>query len=153
MKAGFSLLELLLGVALIILLATMAVPIYGNLQPRSLLLDESARAIDAYRRAHYRAMSGLGNTDHGVRLFVVANGADRLVIYRGSSYSNRENSYDEVLNFDGGIVVGETLSNLDVTFAQGSGIPDSTGIITLTHATSGQKSITINSWGLVDGNL
>lgn len=153
MRQGFTLVELLVVVAVLLLIAGAAIPIYGNLQVSSQLQESSAQLIATLRTAHVQSVARLNNANHGV-YFEINPGADHYILYQGTSYAARDASYDRTTTLDEGITLAASLtgSSTDVNFSLGIGTPSATGTLTLTHAVSGIKTIVINSFSMVDGN-
>ena len=64
--------------------------------------------------------------------------------------------YDREVVLDSGVVLSWSVvgtgADGDITFSEGLGVPNSTGTITITHETSGTRSILINSLGIVEKN-
>jgi len=144
---SFTLIELLIVIAITLILAAVVAPIYGNLQVSGQLNENSSQAIQTLRTARGRSMARYNKAQHGVYFQT-----DRYTLYQGTSYGERVSAYDrevvldEALSFslpDGG-------SEYEINFSKGLGLPDATGTITLTHDVSGSRSIIINSFGMIE---
>jgi prepilin-type N-terminal cleavage/methylation domain-containing protein len=150
-KQGFTLVELLIVIAISLIVLAAAVPIYGNLQGTAQLNDVTSGIIQATRTARERSMNRLDNSSHGVYIDI-ATGDDSYVLYQGDSYATRDSSYDRSTTLDTAIVLSTTISGADINFSKGLGIPNNTGTITVTHDVNGAETITINALGSVDLN-
>lgn len=151
--SGFTLLEFLLALALMILLTSAAFPLYVNMQWTAQLNDSTARVIGDVRLA--RELSSARSNDSQYGVYVDANpvGADRLIFFNGPSYAGRNPAYDRVTTFFDIIVLEKALSTggSEIVFSKNTGIPSATGTITLTHSGSNTtRTITINAYGMVD---
>lgn len=149
---GFTLIELLIVIGIVLISVAAVAPIYGNLQVSSQLNEDSSQLIQTLRLARERSMARLNNTQHGVYFEVNTPGQDKYILYQGVSYDSRNSSYDrevvldEVLNFSlpGGV------TEYEINFSKGLGVPNATGTITLTHDVSGTRFIVTNSFGMVE---
>ncbi len=142
--------EILLVVAIILLVVAVGSPIYGNLLVSTQLNDSTDQMRQWLRTSRLRSVEGLDNMAHGVYFEVNEPGDDRMIMYEGSSYALRNSDEDQVWELDSALSLSASLSGNEVNFAQGTGVPDSTGIVTIMHRVSGSRSITINKVGLVD---
>ena len=147
MKDGFTIVELLIVIAITIIVAVVTIPVYGNLQASSQLNETSSQLIQIIRMAQLRSMSRLNNNRHGVKIE-----PDSFVIYQGDSYATRNIAYDLVTNLDDILSLSSNLTGDEINFSLGLGKPNSFGTITLTHGLKNTKQIVINSLGLVEEN-
>lgn len=139
---GFTVIEVLLVVALIALLGTLAAPVYQTFQVEAQLdtaLDEVSGALHA---AQLAAMSGIDGTSHGIHFE-----ADSFTRFTGSTYTaaDPENS---VTVLPPQITLSSGLGT-DLIYTGGEGIPSSTGTITLS-STSNTHVLTINALGTIE---
>ncbi|PIT92167.1 MAG: hypothetical protein COU08_03730 [Candidatus Harrisonbacteria bacterium CG10_big_fil_rev_8_21_14_0_10_42_17] len=146
-KHGLTTIELIIVIAITIILAGSAAPIYGGLQVQSQLNEASSGVVQALRAAREESTSGVNNSAHGVR-FNTTN----YSIYEGDSYTTRVQSEDRTFTLRSAVSLTTTLTNDEVNFSKGRGIPDNTGSVTLTHVTSGTRVIMINEFGVIDEN-
>ncbi len=152
-RQSFTLIELLIVIAIIVILTTAAIPIYGNLQVESQLNESSAQIIQILRTARGRSVAGLNDATHGV-YFEINSGNDKYILYQGPSYTERESNYDRETTLDDSLHISTTLVDNDVNFSKGFGLPlgaglPNAGAIILTHETSGNRTISINSLGII----
>ena len=155
-RQGFTLIELLIVIAGLLLLGAAAFPIYGNLQVSAQLNETTSQLVQATRTARERSMAGLGDSQHGVYIDI-NSGADRYILYQGSSYSGRDQDYDRVIDLDGALSFSATWftligSDVDINFSKGLGSPGNIGTLTLTHEVSGSSDIVVNSLGTIGEN-
>ncbi|MBI2444722.1 MAG: prepilin-type N-terminal cleavage/methylation domain-containing protein [Candidatus Magasanikbacteria bacterium] len=138
---GFSLVELMLTVALIALLAGITLPVYRSYQTNSDRQRVAASLASRLRRAQTLATAVAGDSSWGV---AVATGT--ITVFKGVDYANREAAFDEITDLPRQL----TFSGLsEVVFARFSGAPLTTGEIRLTSSDGGAVSLTINSQGMI----
>lgn len=141
-KKGFTLIEVLLVVVLVGMLAGVGVPIYQALQSRNDLDIAAVAVAQNLRRAQVLAQAVDGDSTWGVR---IQSGS--VIVFKGGAFASRDSSYDETFDIAGGIVQ----SGLnEVVFTKLTGLPQTTGIVTLTSQASEQRTITINTKGAID---
>lgn len=143
-EAGFSLIELLLCVAIIGLLTGMTLPLYQSYQ-NSNDVDLDTQSVAAMlRRAELYARTMNGDNSWGVK---VQSGSATL--FKGASYATRDTTVDETDALPSVITFSGTLS--EVVFTKFTATPSATGTIILTHtANNDARTITLNAKGMVD---
>jgi len=150
---SFTLIEILIVIGITLILTAAVAPIYGNLQVSSQLNENSCQIIQSLRLARERSVARLNNASHGVYFEIDALGyQDKYVLYQGSNYDSRDSSYDREVILDEVLSLslpGE-VSEYEINFSKGLGVPIATGIITLTHDVNGTRQIIINSLGMVE---
>lgn len=147
-EKGFTLIELLIVVAIILILVAAAIPIYGNLQVKSQLNENSAQIVQALRTARGRSAARLNNAAHGVYFEINPDNVDKYILYQGSSYAGRNSSYDRETSLGSSLHISTTVTGNEVNFSKGLGAPN-TGTIILTHDTAGARYISVNSIGMI----
>lgn len=144
---GFTLIELMIVIAIAIILIGAMLPVFGNLQSSAQLNESTSQLIQALRIAKERSVSNMNNSSHGIYLE-----ADRYTLYQGSSYALRSQAYDREVILSDTLSIANNLAGSEVNFSGGLGVPNTTGSITLAHSVYGSKIITINSYGVVGEN-
>lgn len=138
---GFSLIEVLLSVAIISLLTGISAPVYASFQIRN-DLDIAAQSIaDMLRRAQTYSRGVNGDSQWGV---AIQGGSATL--FKGASYAGRDAAYDEVSAIPNSIAVSGLA---EVPFTKLDATPTTTGSVTLTTSTNEVRTITINAKGMV----
>jgi len=140
-QAGFTLVELLVSVTIIILITGMTLPIYESFVRRNDLdliaqsLALTIRRAETYARAvNYDSQWGVEIQSSGVTLF------------QGTSFAGRNTAYDETVTMPPSV----SPSGLsEVQFAKFSAAPNTTGTVTLTSSANDTRTITINAKGTV----
>lgn len=140
-NAGFTLLEVLLSVAIIALIAGLGTPVYQSFQTRNDLDVATNTVAQSLRRAQVLARASDGDTTWGVD---VRSGS--VTVYKGASYASRDSAFDELFDVPTSITpsgIGGTV------FSKFTGVPQTTGTITLTSNTNESRTITINEKGTI----
>lgn len=140
-KLGFTLLEVVLTVSVIAALMALAIPVYQSFQVKNDLDIAAQTMAQSLRRAQILAQAVEGDASWGVQ---AASGA--IVLFKGVNFATRDPNYDETFEVPGSIT---SSGLLEVVFSKFSGLPQSTGLITLTTVTNETKTITINAKGAV----
>ncbi|MCK5080836.1 MAG: prepilin-type N-terminal cleavage/methylation domain-containing protein [Candidatus Moranbacteria bacterium] len=141
-KKGYTLLEILLSVAIISVIAGFSISVYQTFQNRNDLDVTVGAMMDSLRRAHFFSQGIKNDSQWGVK---IEN--SKIVLFQGNSFSTRDQSYDEEF------LVSSTISSSglqEIVFEKFSGTPDSVGLITLTSINNDSRSISINSKGFLD---
>lgn len=140
MQKGFTLIEMLLSVALVALLAGLSVPVYAAFQSK----NDLAVAVDAWVEAAHRAQTYAQTGYHDASWGVHVSG-NMLILYKGTSFAARDSAYDEATSLG-----GVTASGLvDVIFIAFTGKPQSTGVITLAGVQGDAHTITVYDQGTI----
>lgn len=152
MKSGFTLIELLIVMALVVLLIGAAMPIYSNFQTSSQLNESAAQIASTLRLARTLSVARQNNSSYGVFIDASPGGADRIILFSGTSYAGRDSAYDRITTFDSALSVALALSGgaMEVMFSRAQGVPSATGTISITHTTTGSRAVSINALGAVD---
>ncbi|MDD2656791.1 MAG: prepilin-type N-terminal cleavage/methylation domain-containing protein [Patescibacteria group bacterium] len=155
---GFTLYELIVVLAITSIIVAAAVPVYGNFQGKLQLLDSSADIVQILRTARGQSLVGYNDSAHGVYFVINNSGVDSFVFYQGDSYTARNQDYDQTTELKSVLAISNssfTLSNnnIDINFTKGGlGLPNNTGSLILSHSITGQKNISVNSFGMVEKN-
>lgn len=141
-KSGFTLLEVLLSVAVITLISGIFLVVYQAFQVRNDLDIAATTYVHTLRRAQILSQAVDGDMPWGV--YIVSG---NITLFRGTSYITRESSLDEIFDLPASI----TPSGIsEIVFNKLSGLPQITGSVTLTSNTNETNIITINSKGTIE---
>lgn len=141
MKRGFTLLELLLSIALISVVAGVALPVSRAFQTRNDLDIAAAAAAQTLRRAQALAQGMDGDISWGV-----SASSGSITLFRGASYAARNPNFDEVFDVPATITPS---GFTEVVFAKFTGDPTAAGTLTLTSSDSEVINIAINAKGTI----
>jgi len=139
-RSGFTLIEVLLSIALIGLIAGIGAVVFQQLQSRNDLDVAAATVAADYRRAQALSRASDADTTWGVRVDV-----GTITLFQGASFAARIATFDEVSATPSSI----TPSGFqEVVFAKLTGLPQTTGTLTLTGPND-SRTITLNAQGTV----
>lgn len=139
-KCGFSLIELLLSVAIICLLAGLSLPVYRMLMMKNDLDIAANTVFSSLRRAQVLAQAVDGDATWGVK---IQSGG--IILFKGTSYTGRDANFDETFDVPNTIGVGGVG---EIVFNKFTGLPATTGTINLSTA-SDSRTVIINEKGMV----
>ena len=139
---GFTLIEVLLSIAAIVIIAGISIPIYQSFQIRNGLDIAATTVAQSMRRAQMLAQASDGDISWGVN---VQNNS--IIIFRGGNYLGRDSTYDEIFEMPTAIIVS---GMAEVVFARFAGLPNSAGTTTLASNTNEVRNISINQKGMVN---
>lgn len=142
MSRGFTLLEVLLSVAIISVITGLSLPVLTSFNNRNDLDITTQRVVSQFRRAQTYSRGVNGDSQWGVHIQ-----AGSAILYKGATYAGRDTAYDEET------IIPATFSITgisDVVYSKLAGAPSQTGSITLTNTISNEaRTITINAKGMV----
>lgn len=141
-KRGFTLLEMLLSVSIIVIITSITVPVYFSLKIDNDLNIAQNIIVTGLRRAQILARASKNDSDWGVHMQT-----NSITIFNGTSYAARVTTFDE--DFDTPNTV--TFSNLsEIVFSKFTGLPTTTGQIDLTANNNATAQVAINAQGEID---
>lgn len=138
---GFTLIEVLLSIAVIGLIAGIGTPVYQAFQVRNDLDIATVSIVQSVRRAQALAIAVDGDTSWGMR---VQSGS--IIVFKGASYVARDANFDEVFQVPTNISPSGVQ---EIVFTKFTGLPQVTGTTTLTSNANETRVITINTKGMV----
>jgi prepilin-type N-terminal cleavage/methylation domain-containing protein len=128
---GFTLIELVVVLALVALFTGLAIPALRIAQRGSALNDESLSMVAVLRLAQSRTVSSEQASKYGV-FFDMSTSPDRYVLFRGETYAARDVASDEVHALPVSVeIAGTTLPGAETVFQKVSGAASGAGSITL----------------------
>lgn len=138
---GFTLLEVLLSVAIIGILAGLSIPVFRTMLTKNDLDIATVTTAQTLRRAQILSQAVDGDTSWGLK---VQSG--NITLFKGTSFATRDNNFDETFEMPNTIGMSGTI---EIVFAKFTGFPQTAGVINLSTA-SDSRSVTINEKGMVD---
>ena len=140
-KKGFTLIEVLLTMALVAIVAWLSSPFYGRFifsQEVSVTHDELQ---GSFTKAQLYSMTGKNNSEWGV---AVNDG--QIILFQGNSFASRDQNFDEKFVIHSSV----TISGMDeVVFARTTGGPDNQPMIAIT-GNGVTENITMNKEGVLE---
>ena len=141
MNKGFTLIEVIIVICIILLLFAIAWPIGANFYRQSLLSKAQQQVIWILKQARNDAINQKNNSAYGVHF---SNG--EAIIFQGDNFANRAVVND--INYTLPKIVA--ISGLqELFFAPNTGFVSSPGSLILSSS-GGSKEIIINKLGVID---
>ncbi len=141
-SAGFTLVEVLLSVAIITMLTGLSLPLYESFVRRNDLDLTTQSVATMIRRAETYSRGAKSDSAWGVEFQT-----GTVTLFKGVAFSGHDTSYDETVSIPASI----TFSGLgELLFTKLSGTPNTTGSLALASTTNITRTITINAKGVVD---
>ena len=141
-KLSFTLLEVLLSVAIVGVLTAISIPVSRNLLIKNDVDVAAVNVVQTLRRAQILSQASGGDTTWGLRTQVGS-----ITLFKGTSYAARDADFDEIFDLPNSI----TPSGLpEIVFAELTGYPQTTGTLTLTTSIGDVRSISINAKGTIE---
>ena len=138
---GFTLIEIMLVVALIVAIGGISAPVYQSFQVKKNLDVATNGIAQTLRRAQALSQSGVGDASWGVN---ISSGV--VTLFKGVSYASRDTAFDETVEISSSIVLSGVS---EIVFSKLLGEPQTTGNIILSDNNDTQ-TITINSKGAIE---
>ena len=145
MRRGFTLIEVIIVLAISLLLIAFAISIYGQFQKFAQLNDMHDQIAQTLHIAEQRARAGYNNSVHGVYIE-----SDGVTLFQGSSYGVRQSEYDRVIHVPTGLSLSSALPGDEVIFSKGFALPSATGTIEIFYNEALGRTVTIKQFGVVD---
>lgn len=144
MKKGFTLIEVMIVVALIIMFSALTLPMSFSFFQEAALKDQVRNLENFLRKAQALAITGRGDSSAGIKIT-----QSECIIFEGESYENRRQALDIVVPFS----ITVSISGADeIVFQKSTGLlafPSEEVSIIVTSGDS-SKEITINSQGKIE---
>lgn len=141
-QRGFTLLEVLLSVAIMGLLTGLSLPVYQSFANKNNLDITSQQMVAMLRRAQSYARANKNDSVWGVEVQSTS-----ATLFQGTSFASRVQSYDETLALPATV----TPSGItEVQFSKLTAAPNTTGTVTLTQNANTIRTITVNAKGMVE---
>ena len=143
---GFSLIELLLVVAVAAGIFVFSAPFGMNFYRTQLLGDVQSNLIDALQRARHNAVLQKNDSNFGVHISMASS--SYTIFQTADTYANRVSAQDEVFPLINNITFsGPT----DIIFSKLTGAPNATGTVSMAYDIL-TKGITVDSSGGISKN-
>ena len=141
---GFTLLEVLLSVAIISLLAGLSLSVYRVLIKKN-DLDIAATTVAASLRRAQILSQAVDRDEAGSVLWGVKVQSESIILFNGPSYAARDTALDEIFDVPATVSIG---GSTEIVFAKFTGFPQAAGAINL--STEGDsRSVSINEKGTI----
>lgn len=140
-KQGFTLIEMVLSLALVSVIVAFSVPVFRTLLFASDLNATTDMLVHSLRRAQNMSRSVKYDQTWGVKLV-----GDEIVVFAGDNYIARNVDFDEVYAFSGGI---SFTGDDEFVFSKMSGYLVTSGTISLTNS-FGSNTVSVTELGRID---
>ncbi len=144
-SAGFTLVEVLLIMAIFGLIGGLSIPFYQSFQVTSQLDNTTEEIVQTIREAQIKSMSSEDLSDFGIHF-----GSQEYILFRGSTYAPAD-VYNETFEIATTMSVS-TGGNNDIIFSSVDGIPNVEASILVSSNNGKNHNITINGLGVVNAN-
>jgi len=142
MRKGFTLIEMMLTLSIMVMLAGISAPIYLSFQAKNDLETANSVLISSLRRAQMLAQT----MDHDMSWGVYLQ-ERRLTVFAGETYNTRSSVYDE----DFSLAPSVSFSGLnEIVFEKLSGETNNIGEIIINSNNNETRTITINQKGRLE---
>lgn len=142
-KRGFTLIEVLLVIAIVLVVGFFSAAFPIDFMSRMSVRDAQSGISAVLRKAQMYALSGREKSAWGAHY---DSGTATVVLFSGSSYSNRNNDLDEIIEINENIFVSDFD---DVIFQSPGGVPDGARTITLSRDTE-TAHVSLNAEGALE---
>jgi prepilin-type N-terminal cleavage/methylation domain-containing protein len=122
---GFSLLELMLVIAVIAIIFSVATPLAIDFYQRQLVNEVQDNIINTLKQARHNAVLQKNDSNFGVN---ISTSTEKFILFQGDSYDTRIDTYDEEYDLMPDIAI---LGPTEVVFSKLTGLPSATGTISL----------------------
>lgn len=143
MKNGFTLIELILVIALVAIIGSFSAPVYTSFISKNNLENKTFEIKGVLTKAQNNTISGKQNSNWGVYFL-----PNQFLLFAGDSYASRNSALDEVHSLPSSVSVSGIS---EIVFQRPRGQPSATGIITITSQGDG-NTISVNSEGVTEIN-
>lgn len=142
MAKGFTLIEVLLSVAIIGLLTGVSLPIYASFANRNDLEVTTENIVRSLRRAQSYSRAVNNDSQWGV---AIQSGT--IVVFKGATYATRDTAFDEATIIPNNV---STSGFSEVVFSKLYGAPSATATINLNTINNDTRTVTLNAEGMVN---
>ncbi|MBT4277760.1 prepilin-type N-terminal cleavage/methylation domain-containing protein [Candidatus Falkowbacteria bacterium] len=138
---GFTLLEILLVVAIIVIIAGFSMPVLQSFQNRNDLDIATNIFVQSLRRSQVLSRSAEEDSSWGTYIQ-----AGNITIFQGSTYAGRDSDFDEVFEISSSINLS---GDQEIIFGKVTGTISSSKSTILTSLNNDSRTIDINVKGMI----
>ncbi len=137
---GISMLEIVLSMTIFAIIAVSALPFFMSLIAKNKLDSTKLLAAQGVRRAMMKAQAAEADSAWGLKLM-----ADKIVVFSGDNYINRNGQYDQVMPIDYNVVFsGDT----ELVFGKLTGeLAADKSFVIMVQSTGESKTVSVNRYG------
>ncbi|MFA5022374.1 MAG: type II secretion system protein [Patescibacteria group bacterium] len=145
---GFTLIELIIVMGMLVIVATLSVPFFQSFQVSSDLYTHANTITKTLQRAQQQAITGQNNDAWGVYFDIAAK---KIILFKGNNYASRQTDFDEIISYPQTFSVTTDFGN-EIYFSLYSGQTAKTGTVNITSQNNQTRTIKIESNGLIQLN-
>ncbi len=150
-KKGITLLEVLMAVAILGIIVSVALPQFSKIKENQVLQNTTQEILSALRQAQSQSLASVSLGEFGVHFQ-----KDQIVIFKGQSFSAgaMDNNVIDIVspaNISNVTFSGLSSETGDIYFSRLSGVPNKNGTITVSTP-SNSKTITLSATGTASVN-
>ena len=144
-KHGFTLLEIIIVIAIMVVISAISVSTYTSLRARQAVLKDTDSIVSIMERAKSMSSNRKNDSSYGVKF-----SSSTAILFSGSSFAsgNKVSEYD----LDVSVKVSSvslSSNNTEISFDKITGTPNATGTIVVS-ANSYSKIVTIFGTGIIE---
>lgn len=138
---GFTLIELILVLAIMLTISVMAPTFYSRFLLQNAVANTTDQMVGSLRKAQIYSMVGKQNSAWSLNY-----SSNTITVYKGTDFATRNIAFDEKFSVNSNVSVS---GMTDINFTRLTGVPTpSTSTITISSGTN-SDIITVNSQGVV----
>lgn len=145
-QKGFTLVELILVIALIAIIAASSIPLLGNVTSQNRTNATAREVVSALRLAQQKAMAGNQDSEFGVYFDDINK---EFTVFRGASYGVNP-SDDITFDYEDSVVVSQSFAGDEVNIQKLTGSTSDVGTIAISDSSGSSEAITISSQGKIE---
>lgn len=148
-ESGFTFIELILVVSLVLILGTMGTSLTARFMTQNAVANAQDQLIGDLRKAQMNAMAGKQGCATSACNWGVNYSSNIITLYKGSNFGARDQAFDEEFSVPGGVSITSSTGILDWNFTRVTGMANNTPA-TITISGNGTiKQVTVNGQGMV----
>ncbi len=150
-KKGFTILELIIVVAIVAVLLVMVIPQFSRIKENQVLQSATSDVMSTLSKSRSETISSVNSSEYGVHFQ-----SDKVIIFKGKTYSAGASDNEVITISTPASISNVTLGGVsstsgDIYFSRLSGAPSAVGTVTVSTS-SFSKTITISATGSVSVN-
>jgi len=140
-EKGFTMLEIMLVMTVIVIATALTMPIYQAFQPKNDIEVASTAVANGARRAQILSQASNMDSAWGIKIET-----GKVIVFKGDSYEMRDQEEDEIFEIAKNISISGIT---EIVFSKTFGMPNPSGEIILRSINNDIKTININEKGTV----
>lgn len=146
-KKGFTLIEVLLVVALMTIIATASFPALGNIYQDTLVEENTILIKQSLQLAREKSLAGINSSNHGV--YFQTEGEDKkIIVYEGNDYASRNQAMDRVYDIEGQVKILLNPIENEINFRAGDSLVGNYEV-TIDFPSYSSQKILVSDLGIV----